>query len=193
MRRQVSNIVSRDWFLASIVSVVSFVVYLMTMCRTVSFIDAGELATVAAVLGIAHPTGYPLFSLLSHCFLWIPIGGEEILRLNIFSSLVVALGVGTFYYVLLAVKNYVHASKTKGRARVEAAEGLETRISAAISALVFGFSTTVWSQSVAIEVYGLHILLILMTLYAFFEGLRIDLGGGEHIPRQMIAAAFLLV
>ena len=192
MTQRTSNILSRDWFFASIVSLITFVVYLMTMCRTVSFIDAGELATVAALLGVAHPTGYPLFSILAHSFLWVPIGGEEILRLNVFSSLVVAVGVGTFYYVLLAIKRYGYALTAKGKTRAGEDEGPESRIAASIGALIFGFSTTVWSQSVAIEVYGLHVLLILLTLYAFFEGLRLDLSGADHIPHQMIAAAFLL-
>ncbi len=191
MKRQAFSFVSRHGFLSSGVSLICFVVYLFTMCRTVSFIDAGELASVAGILGIAHPTGYPLFTLLAHCFLWIPIPAEEILRLNIFSSAIVALGVGAFYHVLVALQRYVLAMRRKGSEK-EREEGIELRIAAAVSALIFGFSTTVWSQSVAIEVYGLHILIILLTLYTFFEGLRLDAKGALCIPSQLVASAFLL-
>ncbi len=44
-----------------------------------------------------------------------------------------------------------------------------------------------------IEVYGLHIVLVLLTLWAFFEGLRRDAAGEcGDIPSQMVVAAFLL-
>jgi len=191
MKRQAFSFLSRHWFVSSVVSLICFVVYLFTMCRTVSFIDAGELASVASILGIAHPTGYPLFSILAHCFLWIPIPSEEILKLNIFSAVVVALGVGVFYHVLIATQRYAQAMRRKGNEKGRE-EGIELRIAASVSALVFGFSTTVWSQSVSIEVYGLHIVLILLILYTFFEGLRMDAKGSGHISSQMVAAAFLL-
>ena len=191
MNRQTFSFLRQHAFVASSAGLICFFVYLSTMCRTVSFIDSGELASVAYVLGIAHPTGYPLFSLLTHCFLWIPIPSEEILRLNVFSALVVALGVGVFYHVLIAAQRHAQSMRRKGgeKGRVE---GIELPIAAFISALIFGFSATVWSQSVAIEVYGLHIVLVLLTVYAFLEGLRMDADRSGHIPPQMVAAAFLL-
>jgi hypothetical protein len=191
MKSQVLSKLFRHAYFASAVGLICFVVYLFTMCRTVSFIDAGELAAVASGLGIAHPTGYPLFSILAHCFLWIPIPTEEILKLNIFNVVVVSLGVGVFYCVLIAASRYMQAAVRKGSTKGKE-EGIEVQIAASVSALVFGFSTTVWSQSVAIEVYALHIVLILLTLLAFFEGLRIDADGSGQIPSQMVAAAFLL-
>jgi hypothetical protein len=191
MKRQSFPFLSKDRYIASAVSLVCFIGYLFTMCRTVSFIDSGELAAVANGLGIAHPTGYPLFSILAHCFLWIPIPSEEILRLNIFSAVVVSLGVGVFYHLLIAIHRYAQATRRKGSEKGRD-NGIELRIAAFVSALVFGFSTTVWSQSVAIEVYALHIVLILLTLMAFFEGLRMETNGSGQIPHPMVAAAFLL-
>ncbi|MCX6144407.1 MAG: DUF2723 domain-containing protein [Ignavibacteriales bacterium] len=191
MKRQTFSFLHRHGPVASAAGLICFIVYLSTMCRTVSFIDSGELASVVCILGIAHPTGYPLFSILAHCFLWIPIPSEEILRLNVFSAIVVALGVGVFYYVLIAAQRHAQSMRRKGseKGRVE---GIELRTAAFISALIFGFSTTVWSQSVTIEVYGLHIVLVLLTFYAFLEGLRMDANGSGHIPPQMVVAAFLL-
>ena len=42
----------------------SFLLYLRTAAPHVTFIDSGELAAVASSLGVAHPTGYPLFTLI---------------------------------------------------------------------------------------------------------------------------------
>ena len=74
MRAKAGHILANEWFLATSVALACFSVYLTTMCRTVSFIDAGELAAVASLLGIAHPTGYPFFTIVAHCALWVPIG-----------------------------------------------------------------------------------------------------------------------
>jgi len=42
---------------------VVFIVYIFTLAPSVVQIDSGELAAVQATLGIAHPTGYPLFTI----------------------------------------------------------------------------------------------------------------------------------
>jgi hypothetical protein len=191
MKRLLTSLLTRQWIVSSVAGSICFVVYLTTMCRTVSFIDAGELASVAGVLGIAHPTGYPLFTLLSRLFLYLPVPAEEIVRLNLFSAVVVAAGVGVFYNLLMAAVQFAKPKKRKEGAR-DQEEGWVLRFAAFVSALVLGLSTTVWSQSVAIEVYGLHIVLLLSTLYMFMEGLRIGDEITDTIPRQLVVAAFLL-
>ncbi|MEW6679624.1 MAG: DUF2723 domain-containing protein [bacterium] len=53
----------------------SFEVYLHTLTPTVEFHDSGELISVAYTLGIAHPPGYPLYTLLGEVFITlIPFG-----------------------------------------------------------------------------------------------------------------------
>ena len=47
MNSRIRRVLLNEWFLAAVLSLVCFVVYLTTMCPTVSFIDSGELATVA--------------------------------------------------------------------------------------------------------------------------------------------------
>lgn len=191
MTNRLRNIIANEWFIALVVGFICFCVYLTTMCRTVSFIDAGELATVASVLGIAHPTGYPLFSILGHCVLWIPLGNEEVLKLNIFSSMVVAVAVGVFLQVLLAGVRLADPKKRKGRDQ-SGGEKPELLLAAAIASLVLGFSTTVWAQSVAVEVYGLHILLILVTILLFLRGIHEDAEDSQSVPPRLIAALFFL-
>ncbi|HEX5315198.1 MAG TPA: DUF2723 domain-containing protein, partial [Candidatus Kapabacteria bacterium] len=74
---------SRPIYLAFAVVAIAFVIYLQTLAPSVDFIDAGELATVCTTLGIAHPTGYPLFTLVGWVFAHLPIGSTVIYRLNI--------------------------------------------------------------------------------------------------------------
>lgn len=191
MMTRVRSIGSSEWFLASLIAVVCFIIYLTTMCRTVSFIDAGELATVATLLGIAHPTGYPLFTLLAHSWLWLPLGGEEIVRLNMFSAAVTAVSVGIFFRVMMVL-----ARMSSSQVRKHRDPAIERKpvilIAGIIASLVFGLSTTVWSQSVAIEVYGLHLLLVLLTALFFLQGIEEVEAGAKEIPRHLVAASFLL-
>ena len=78
-----------------------FIIYLQTIATTVGFIDSGELATVPYILGIAHPTGYPLWTLVTHIFSLLPIAKEEIVRLNIFSALATSSAAAIFFYAML--------------------------------------------------------------------------------------------
>ena len=63
------------------------------MYPTIGEMDSGELATVQATMGIAHPTGYPLFAIIGYLFLKIPLPFETIIRLNILASIWSALTV----------------------------------------------------------------------------------------------------
>src|SRR5579872_4422903 len=86
------------------VGVIAFIVYLLTLAPSVVFIDSGELATVAATLGIAHPTGYPLFSIVGYLFTHLPIGGSAVYKANLMAGFFCAVGIGVttllLYYIL---------------------------------------------------------------------------------------------
>ncbi|MCK5596783.1 MAG: DUF2723 domain-containing protein, partial [Candidatus Eisenbacteria sp.] len=59
---------------AIVAFLVPLVIYICTLARAVTFVDSGELSAVAATLGIAHPPGYPLFTLLGRLLSLIPVG-----------------------------------------------------------------------------------------------------------------------
>src|SRR5688572_33448599 len=59
--------------------------YVATLYRTVPGGDSGELTLVAATLGVAHPPGYPLFTLLGKLFSLIPLGTVA-WRINLLSA-----------------------------------------------------------------------------------------------------------
>ena len=79
------------------------IVYFTTLAPSVGFIDSGELAAVASTLGVAHPTGYPLFTLIGWMFANVPVGSEEIVRLNAMAAIFCAVGVFLFFLISLAL------------------------------------------------------------------------------------------
>lgn len=141
----------REFFPGFVVGIISFVVYMRTMAPTVGFIDSGELATVVCTLGIAHPTGYPLFTLVGKIFSMLPIASEEIMRLNMMSAFFVSCGLVVFYFFLCELlRSYTQEVKI---------------IASFFATCSLAFSQTLWSQATGIEVYSLHFFLIVTILY----------------------------
>jgi len=83
-----------------VIALFVFIIYLFTLAPSVVQIDSGELATVQATLGIAHPTGYPLFTLLGYLFSLIPLPFTKILQLNILAAIYCSAAVGVFTYTI---------------------------------------------------------------------------------------------
>jgi hypothetical protein len=72
---------------AAIAFAIVMLVYLATMMPGPAFMDTGEFQTVTYVLGVAHPTGYPLYTILGKVFgTLVPIGSWAY-RMNLLSAL----------------------------------------------------------------------------------------------------------
>jgi hypothetical protein len=171
MTDRVLSIIKERW-LPYAAAGIAFIVYRLTMAPGLMYIDSGELAAVAYTLGIAHPSGYPLFTLLGWFVAHLPFGGEVIVRLNTMAALFCAAGVFVFYHLVLFLLHRL--AEVRGKRGAHRAE--DARVVAPFAAfgasLVLGFSETWWSQAVSVEVYALHILLVVTTMYLFLRALH---------------------
>ena len=70
--------------------VVFSLAYLVTAAPDILPADAGEFQLAAALLGVAHPPGYPLYTLLGHLFIRLIPWGTPAYRLNLLSGLLAA-------------------------------------------------------------------------------------------------------
>jgi len=84
----------------------SLTVYLKTLCPTLYGGDCGELTAVSYLLSIAHPPGYPIWTLLAKLFTYLPVGNVA-LRCNLLSSIFSALAVVLVYYVILTTLQHL--------------------------------------------------------------------------------------
>lgn len=167
-----------------IVSFLAFIVYVLTLAPSVLFIDSGELAADATILGIAHPTGYPLFTMVGYVFSHLPIGGTAVWRLNIMAAVFCSLGAGAMtvlvQFILTEISAVVpHRGGDKKKKSAEHAVKISDEISerAAVfggmfAGLMLAFSQTFWSQATAVEVYALHCLLVPSSIYFFLRYCR---------------------
>jgi len=132
-------------FVALSLFLITFSIYLATMSPSLSTqSDSGELVTAASVAGIAHPPGYPLYTMAGHLFTLVPVG-DKAFRLNVmsgfFSSCAVVL---TFLGALLLLGDVA---------------------AAAASALALAFSRIFWSLSLSAEVFSLHLFFVSLLFY----------------------------
>jgi hypothetical protein len=113
--------------------------YVSTMSRSIAVGDAGELALAAHAVGVPHPPGYPLYTLLGRLALLVPVGSPAA-RLN---GLSVACAVGALALHLA----------------LGARLGLGAAPRLAATSLLAG-SASLWSQANIAEVYALHLVLV---------------------------------
>jgi hypothetical protein len=137
------------------------IVYVRTLQSGLGFIDSGELVTVVHTLGIAHPTGYPLFTLLGWLFSHMPIGVEEAYRLNLMAAVFCSASLFFFYKGFRMVLEDL-AERLAGPA-------ILATPAAAGGVLVLAFSRTFWEQALAVEVYSLHLLMISLVIMLLVE------------------------
>lgn len=161
-----------------------FLLYLFTLAPTVVQLDAGELTTVQALLGIAHPTGYPLFTMLGHLFLKIPLPFSIVYRANLLAALYTAGSVSIFIYAVKLVLDNIAVFKLKEKEREKRKSGKKEKkvanvvlpkriiipelmkyLSALFGGLFLAASKTFWMQSASVEVYSLHLLLISIIIF----------------------------
>src|SRR5438034_10874524 len=83
-----------DTLLAVAAALAAFLLYWLTLSRGILGGDAGELQFVPPILGLTHPTGYPLQVLLHFAWSWLPIG-RVAYRLNLLDAIIASGAVGT--------------------------------------------------------------------------------------------------
>ena len=85
---------------AALVAAFVFLVAAWGACRTIYVGDSGELVAAVSVLGIPHPSGYPLYVLLGKLWtLLLPIGSIAY-RMSLFSVACTAAACGLLHHLL---------------------------------------------------------------------------------------------
>lgn len=128
----------RALFGAAVVTVLAASLYFLTAARDIVVGDTPELITAAAALGVAHPPGYPLFTMLGHFFSLIPVGSIPF-RVNLFSVVCDSIAAGVVYLI------------TQRLTKSHRAGG--------VSALLLAVNPIFWEWSLAAEVFPLNNLL----------------------------------
>lgn len=152
-----------------------FIVYFFTSAPGLGLIDSGELTTAAYTLGIAHPTGYPLYTLTGHLFSYFPFA-DVARRMVVFSVLCMAGACGFLLWTGAQLARR-HFGLTP----------MQSSLCACAGVLPFAFSTTTWQAAAYAEVYPLTLLLVSIL---YLIGFRL-LNDGQREMRLWLAYAFI--
>ena len=156
-----------------------FIIYQLTIAPSVVQIDSGELAAVQYTLGIAHPSGYPLYTIIGYIFGLIPLPISKIYQFNILASIYTSFAVffiiRSIRLLLLSLTISKPLDKSNKKKQVKDTKTIYTlsntdiTLFSIIGGLVAGFSKTFWFQSTSVEVYSLHLLLISLIIFYSFK------------------------
>lgn len=172
--------------------IISLFFYLFTISPTVLQTDAGELAAVQVTLGIAHPTGYPLYTIIGYLISLIPLPFSKIFQLNLLAAIYCSTAVSVFTYTFAIILNNLNFFKTIKQKKLKQKETKVRKnlkvnnltvqfendnsykiITAVAAVLILAFSKTFWMQSTSVEVYSFQLLLfsliILSLINAFIK------------------------
>ncbi len=135
---------------AALTGLLALVVFLRTLAPTItvqhSGADSGDLVTAAINLGVPHPSGYPLYTLLAHLFAALP-WGEPARNVGAISALAGALAASAVFWAAY-------------RLLAEGAPDGPILASSWAAAGLFAFGQLLWSQATIAEVYSLEALLV---------------------------------
>ncbi|HNZ29144.1 MAG TPA: DUF2723 domain-containing protein, partial [Candidatus Goldiibacteriota bacterium] len=130
-----------------------FFIYLHTLNPVFHANDSPETAACAVTLGIQHPPGYPLASLLGKLFTFIPAGNPGF-RVNLMAAFCGASAAAVLFLVIALI-----FKRKENMAPVYAAS--------AAAALMFAATYTVWSESLSSKggIYTLNALMFLLSVF----------------------------
>ncbi|XP_066480378.1 protein O-mannosyl-transferase TMEM260 [Tiliqua scincoides] len=113
--------------------------------------DSGELITAAYELGVAHPPGYPLFTILAKLAIELLPFGSVACRVNLLCALLGAVASSLLFYTVVRLSG--------------------THAAGIFAVGMFSFSRLTWQWSIAAEVFSLNNLFVglLMALSVHFE------------------------
>lgn len=161
-----------DRIAVSVLMLATAVLYGLTLCPTVYWYDSAEFSAHAVTLGVPHPPGYPLYTMVAHVFTWLP--GEPALGVNRMSAVFGVGAVVILYHLVRRLGGSIRA--------------------ACVGAATLATMRTFWANAVVAEVYtpGLVMTLgaLLLLVHAhdrqwrrgvWLAGLVGGLGVGMHM------------
>ncbi|MBK8899637.1 MAG: DUF2723 domain-containing protein [Anaerolineaceae bacterium] len=131
-------------------SILAFaLLYIFTLAPGLLPADNGEFQLVGATLGVAHPPGFPLYTLLSHFMTWLPLAATAAYKINLLSAFTSAATLGLVYLTVFRLT--------------------QRHLAAGTAVLALGTATTFWAQATTANIRSLTGLFAALAIYALIR------------------------
>lgn len=136
---------SKDLVICVVLFSLTFFLYLHNLSPSVYGGDVGDFLAAIAVRGVAHPPGYPLFTVLGILFSLLPLKVTLAYKVGLISVLSSSFAVVLVYLIIKKISNSVLISL--------------------LTALTIAFTYVFWLYAEVGEVFALNIFLCLFLFY----------------------------
>lgn len=126
-----------------------FILYLTNTPYSIVFGDSPELSLASYSLGIAHPPGYPLFSILSKALSYMLPLSDYAQKCNTFSVIISSISIVILFISVFYITKSYSASLLSG--------------------LSLGFSYIFFKQSIIAEVYALNNFFVVLITFCIIK------------------------
>uniref|UniRef100_X1Z2A4 DUF2723 domain-containing protein n=1 Tax=Capitella teleta TaxID=283909 RepID=X1Z2A4_CAPTE len=142
---------SRDVKISTVLGSILLAIYLRTMYPSIAGGDSGELIVSAHELGVAHPPGYPLFTMLAKATMTLIPFGKIAWRVNFLNACCGAAAGATLQLAVLRVTSCFGSSL--------------------LAFSLFSFSRLTWTWSASAEVFALNnfLIAVIILIAVIFE------------------------
>ena len=164
-----------DWWAFWIVLLGSFAVYFYTLAPTLTLEDSGELAVASDYLGVPHPPGYPIWTLMTWFFQWVfhwvTYHGHPNPAWSVGLASAASGAVACALLALLISRSGADLLRSESSLTDKIGfqtENLLCLVAGISGGLLLAFSPVLWSQSVIVEVYSLNAMFqmgVLLLIY----------------------------
>lgn len=168
-----------DWASFWTATVLSFIVYFLTLGPSVGLEDSGELAVAGDHLGVPHPPGYPIWTIISFCFArifdFVTFRGQPnpAWAIALSSAVFGALAAGcTAMLITRSASDMLADAKDIHDGNSSFGERAVCWVGGVAGSLIFAFSPVMWSQSTIVEVYSLGAFFLMLVLLLIYRWMR---------------------
>ena len=173
---------------ATMVFLISAVVYLLTIEPTASFWDCGEFIASSYKLEVGHPPGNPVFQLIARVFSMFADPEHAAVAVNAMNAICSALTIFFLYLTIVFLTKRLIRPDEDGTYPV--AKAIAIFGSGAVGALAYCFSDTFWFSAVEGEVYAMSSLVTALVFWAMTKWY--EQAGRPYANRWIVLISFLM-
>lgn len=161
-----------------VVFAIAMLTYMFTREARGSLWDCGEFVSCAYKMGMPHPPGAPMFTLLGRFFI-ILFGSNQLTAANAVNFMSAAASAGTILFLFWSITHFARKMFVKAGEDLSAQQLFTVMAAGVVGALAYTFSDSFWFSAVEGEVYALSSFFTALLFWAALKWEHADEHAGN--------------